>query len=34
MNEFFSEILGKYKGKRIAVISHGGAIKFFFIKLL
>ena len=31
MNEFFSEILGKYKGKRIAVISHGGAIKFFLL---
>lgn len=28
MNEFISEILEKYEGKRIAVISHGGSIKF------
>ncbi len=31
MNEFISEILEKYKGKRIAVISHGGAIKFYLL---
>lgn len=31
MNEFFSEILEKYKGKRIATISHGGAIKFYLL---
>ena len=31
MNEFVSEILEKYEGKRIAVISHGGAIKFFLL---
>ena len=28
MNEFSREILEKYEGKRIAVISHGGSIKF------
>ena len=28
MNEFIREILEKYEGKRIAVISHGGSIKF------
>ncbi|MBP3801265.1 MAG: histidine phosphatase family protein [Clostridia bacterium] len=31
MNEFFVELLEKYKGKRIAIISHGGAIKFFLL---
>lgn len=31
MNEFISEILEKYEGKRIAVISHGGSIKFFLL---
>ena len=31
MNEFISEILDKYKGKRVAVISHGGAIKFYLL---
>ena len=31
MNDFFNEILEKYKGKRIAVISHGGAIKFYLL---
>ena len=31
MNEFMNEILEKYKGKRIAVISHGGAIKFYLL---
>ena len=30
MNEFIDEILEKYKGKRIAVISHGGSIKFYY----
>lgn len=28
MTEFLKEILYKYQGKRIALISHGGAIKF------
>lgn len=31
MNEFMDEILEKYKEKRIAVISHGGAIKFYLL---
>lgn len=31
MNEFIAEILENYKGKRIAVISHGGAIKFYLL---
>ena len=31
MNEFFSKILTKYEGKRIAVVSHGGSIKFFLL---
>ena len=31
MNEFISEILEKYNGKRIAVISHGGTIKFYLL---
>ena len=31
MNEFIDEILEKYKGKRIAVISHGGSIKFYLL---
>lgn len=31
MNEFISEILEKYEGKRITVISHGGAIKFYLL---
>lgn len=31
MNEFINEILEKYNGKRIAVISHGGAIKFYLL---
>ena len=31
MNKFMQEILGKYVGKRIAVISHGGAIKFYLL---
>ena len=31
MNAFISEILEKYKGKRIAVVSHGGSIKFYLL---
>ena len=31
MNEFIEEILEKYKEKRIAVISHCGAIKFYLL---
>lgn len=31
MNEFFNEILSKYEGKRIAIVSHGGSIKFFLL---
>ena len=31
MKDFFNEILEKYKGKRIAVISHGGTIKFYLL---
>lgn len=31
MNRFFDKILKEYKGKRIAVISHGGSIKFFLL---
>lgn len=31
MNDFIVEILKKYNGKRIAVISHGGAIKFYLL---
>jgi len=31
MNEFISEILEKHNGKRIAVVSHGGAIKFYLL---
>ena len=31
MNEFISEILEKYQGKRIAVVSHGGSIKFYLL---
>lgn len=31
MNEFIQEILEKYEGKRIALISHGGAIKFYLL---
>lgn len=28
MGEFFNEILEKYRGKRLAIVSHGGSIKF------
>ena len=31
MNKFFDRILKEYNGKRIAVVSHGGAIKFFLL---
>ena len=31
MNKFFDKILKEYEGKRIAVISHGGSIKFFLL---
>lgn len=31
MNEFINEILKEYKGKRIAVVSHGGSIKFYLL---
>lgn len=31
MNEFINEILEKYKSKKIAVISHGGSIKFYLL---
>ena len=30
MNKFFNKILKEYEEKRIAVISHGGSIKFFY----
>lgn len=31
MNNFIEEILEKYEGKRTAIISHGGAIKFYLL---
>ena len=31
MKDFISEIIEKYEGKKIAVVSHGGAIKFFLL---
>lgn len=31
MNRFFNQMLKEYEGKRIAVISHGGSIKFFLL---
>lgn len=31
MNNFINEILNKYRGKRVAIISHGGAIKFYLL---
>jgi len=31
MNKFFDRILKEYCGKRIAVVSHGGSIKFFLL---
>lgn len=31
MNSFFERILNEYSGKKLAVISHGGSIKFFLL---
>ena len=31
MTNFMNEILEKYEGKRIAIVSHGGAIKFYLL---
>ena len=31
MTNFFDKILKEYEGKKIAVISHGGSIKFFLL---
>lgn len=31
MNEFITEVLNKYKGKKIVVVSHGGTIKFYLL---
>lgn len=31
MNDFINEILENYEGKRIAVVSHGGTIKFYLL---
>lgn len=31
MNDFICEILDKYKGKRVVIISHGGTIKFYLL---
>ena len=31
MNNFISEIIERYEGKRIAIVSHGGAIKFYLL---
>lgn len=31
MNEFINEIIKKYEGKRLAIVSHGGAIKFYLL---
>lgn len=31
LNEFIGEILEKYRGKRIAIVSHGGSIKFYLL---
>lgn len=31
MNEFIYEKLEEYKGKKIAIVSHGGAIKFYLL---
>lgn len=31
MNEFFEKILKEYEGKKVAVVSHGGSIKFFLL---
>lgn len=32
MFEVLSEVLQKYKGKSVAIVSHGGAIKFLLMK--
>ena len=31
MTEFINEIIKKYEGKRIAIVSHGGSIKFYLL---
>ena len=31
MNEFIKEIIEKYDGKKVVVVSHGGAIKFYLL---
>ena len=31
MTKFFDKILKDYEGKKIAVVSHGGSIKFFLL---
>lgn len=31
MNNFINEIIERYEGKRIAIVSHGGAIKFYLL---
>ena len=31
MNIFFDKILKEYEGKRIAIVSHGGSVKFFLL---
>ena len=31
MTKFFDRILKEYEGKKIAVVSHGGSIKFFLL---
>ena len=31
MTKFFDKILQEYNGKKIAVVSHGGSIKFFLL---
>lgn len=31
MNGFFSKILAEYEGKKVAIVSHGGSIKFFLL---
>ena len=31
MTNFFDRILEEYEGKKIAVVSHGGSIKFFLL---
>lgn len=31
VSEFINDVLEKYKGKKIAVVSHGGAIKFYLL---